>query len=220
MDFEKARFNMVEQQIRPWDVLDFDVLDALSEVPREYFVGEEFQGLAYADQNLPLPNGSRMLEPRIVARLIQGLALKKTDSVLEVGTGSGYATALLAQLAGKVVSVDIDAEQQKRAAQALEKVASENVSLQVYDGLAQTNEAAPFDAIYIGGAINSDSIPEVLKQQLKDGGKMVVVLGQAPVQRALLLTKQGEQYAEKVLFDTLIPELNSSAVKKPIKFNF
>ena len=106
MDFEKARFNMVEQQIRPWDVLDFDVLDALEEIPRERFVNESLQGLAYADMELPLANGHKMLEPKIVARLAQSLKLTKTDTVLEIGTGSGYATALLAKLAGKVVSDD------------------------------------------------------------------------------------------------------------------
>ncbi|ENW4148736.1 TPA: protein-L-isoaspartate O-methyltransferase, partial [Neisseria gonorrhoeae] len=100
MDFEKARFNMVEQQIRPWDVLDFDVLDALEEIPRELFADESLQGLAYADMELPLANGHKMLEPKIVARLAQGLKLTKNDTVLEIGTGSGYATALLAKLAG------------------------------------------------------------------------------------------------------------------------
>ena len=115
MDFEKARFNMVEQQIRPWDVLDFDVLDALMEIPRERFVGSDFQGLAYADIEVPLPNGGKMLEPKIVARLAQGLKMTAADTVLEIGTGSGYATALLGKLAGKVVSDDIDAAQQNRA---------------------------------------------------------------------------------------------------------
>lgn len=104
MDFEKARFNMVEQQIRPWDVLDFDVLDALEEIPRELFADESLQGLAYADMELPLANGHKMLEPKVVARLAQGLKLTKNDTVLEIGTGSGYATALLAKLAGRVVS--------------------------------------------------------------------------------------------------------------------
>lgn len=115
MDFEKARFNMVEQQIRPWDVLDFDILDALEEIEREHFVGEAFQGLAYADMELPLTNGHKMLEPKVVARLAQGLKLKKDETVLEIGTGSGYATALLSKLAGTVVTDDIDAEQQQRA---------------------------------------------------------------------------------------------------------
>ena len=127
MDFEKARFNMVEQQIRPWDVLDFDILDALEEIEREHFVGEAFQGLAYADMELPLTNGHKMLEPKVVARLAQGLKLKKDETVLEIGTGSGYATALLSKLAGKVVTDDIDAEQQQRAKKVLDELGFTNV---------------------------------------------------------------------------------------------
>jgi len=113
--FEQARFNMVEQQIRPWSVLDFDVLDALAEVPREQFVTPEQQAYAYADLSLPLPNGSAMLEPKVVARLIQGLKLTKKDTVLEIGTGSGYATAVLAKLAGRVITIDTDEAQQHGA---------------------------------------------------------------------------------------------------------
>ncbi|MDO4997244.1 MAG: protein-L-isoaspartate O-methyltransferase [Neisseria sp.] len=218
MNFEKARFNMVEQQIRPWDVLDFDVLDALSDIAREYFVGEQHQGLAYADQTLPLPNGSHMLEPRIVARLVQGLTLKNTHKVLEIGTGSGYATAVLAKLAEQVISVDIDVEQQNRAAAALQKSGIENISLQVGDGLREQNTAAPFDAIYVGGAIAE--IPETLKNQLSDNGRLVAVVGTAPVQRAILLEKNGNEYKQSVLFDTLIPSLNSQVAKAKDPFNF
>ena len=111
MNFEQARFNMVEQQIRPWDVLDFDVLDALQDIPRELFVQPSQQGYAYADLALPLPNGSQMLEPKIVGRMAQGLALKKHERVLEIGTGSGYATAVLAKLAHEVTTCDIDRQQ-------------------------------------------------------------------------------------------------------------
>ena len=136
MDFAKARFNMVEQQIRPWDVLDFDLLDALQDLPRELFVSEEQKAYAYSDTPLPLPNGGTMLEPKIVARLVQGLALQKTDSVLEIGTGSGYATALLAKLCGEVTTIDLDADQQVRAKMALTAIAQENVIFQTGDGLA------------------------------------------------------------------------------------
>ena len=122
MDFQQARFNMVEQQIRPWDVLNFDLLDALESIPREKFVQENQQGYAYADISLALPNGGRMLEPKIVARMIQGLSLTKTDRVLEVGTGSGYATAVLATLAGSVRTFDTDSSQQARAKAALQQL--------------------------------------------------------------------------------------------------
>lgn len=206
MDFEKARFNMVEQQIRPWDVLDFDVLDALAEIPRELFVDEDLQGLAYADMALPLANGHKMLEPKVVARLAQGLKLTKNDTVLEIGTGSGYATALLVKLAGRVISDDIDAEQQNRAKAVLDGLGLDNIDYVQNNGLTELSAGAPFDAVYVGGAVNL--VPEVLKEQLKDGGRMVVIVGRKPVQRALLITRRGDVFEEKVLFDTLVAHLD------------
>ncbi|RQL40553.1 protein-L-isoaspartate O-methyltransferase family protein [Neisseria meningitidis] len=202
MDFEKARFNMVEQQIRPWDVLDFDVLDALAEIPRERFVDASLQGLAYADTELPLANGHKMLEPKVVARLAQGLKLTKNDTVLEIGTGSGYAAALLAKLAGRVVSDDIDAEQQNRAKAVLDGLGLDNIDYVQNNGLTELSAGAPFDAVYVGGAVNI--VPDVLK----DGGRMVVIVGRKPVQRALLITRKGDVFEEKVLFDTLVAHLD------------
>lgn len=216
MDFAQARFNMVEQQIRPWDVLDFDVLDALADIPREAFVTEEQQTYAYADLPLPLPNGGTMLEPKIVARLVQGLALKAGESVLEIGTGSGFATALLSKLAGKVTTVDVDAEQQARAKAVLDSLACENIDYVQADGLAKT--IGEFDAIYVGGALHS--IPDVLVGQLKEGGRLVAAVGEAPVQRARVLTKQGGKLVEKTLFDTFVSYLNSNAAPAPSKFQF
>ncbi|MFP5073931.1 protein-L-isoaspartate O-methyltransferase family protein [Neisseria sp. WLZKY-1] len=218
MDFAKARFNMVEQQIRPWDVLDFDILDALDAIPREAFVSREQQGYAYADLTLALPNGSAMLEPKVVARLIQGLALKKTDKVLEIGTGSGYASAVLAKLAGEVVTVDIDPEQQQRAQTVLDSLGFDNIVYAQGDGLATQNAAAPFDAIYVGGA--AEGVPEVLKNQLKDGGRLVIVTGRNPVQRARLITREGEKFGEKILFDTMIPYLSDKTAKPFGDFDF
>ena len=218
MDFEKARFNMVEQQIRPWDVLDFDILDALEEIEREHFVGEAFQGLAYADMELPLTNGHKMLEPKVVARLAQGLKLKKDETVLEIGTGSGYATALLSKLAGKVVTDDIDAEQQQRAKKVLDELGFTNVDYVQNNGLTEASQGAPFDAIYVGGAV--DSVPEILKEQLKDGGRMVVIVGRKPVQRVLLLTRNGNEISEKVLFDTVVAHLEDKSANPFGDFDF
>ena len=218
MDFAKARFNMVEQQIRPWDVLDFDILDALDAIPREAFVSREQQGYAYADLTLALPNGSAMLEPKVVARLIQGLALKKTDKVLEIGTGSGYASAVLAKLAGEVVTVDIDPAQQQRAKSVLDGLGFDNIVYAEGDGLATQNAAAPFDAVYVGGA--AEGVPEVLKNQLKDGGRLVIVTGHDPVQRARLITREGDRFGEKVLFDTMIPYLSDKTAKPFGDFDF
>lgn len=218
MNFEKARFNMVEQQIRPWDVLDFDILDALSEIPREAFVSESHKPYAYSDTVLPLPNGGSMLEPKIVARMIQGLDLKPLDKVLEVGTGSGYATAVLRKMAGEVVTIDIDAEQQARAKEVLDGLDLNNITYQIGDGLSGEAGGSPFDAIYIGGAVNN--VPETLKQQLKDGGRMVVVTGDAPVQRARLIIREGNKFTEATLFDTLIPKLSSKTDTPADKFSF
>ncbi|WP_416191443.1 protein-L-isoaspartate O-methyltransferase family protein [Neisseria sp. CCUG12390] len=218
MDFDKARFNMVEQQIRPWDVLDFDVLDALMEIPRERFVAEAQRGLAYSDTELPLPNGHKMLEPKVVARLVQGLKLSKQDKVLEIGTGSGYATALLAQLAGEVVSDDLDTEQQNRAKAVLDGLGYQNIYYAQNDGLAEHTEGAPFDAVYVGGGVHD--VPETLKAQLKDGGRMVVVVGGKPVQRALLVTRSGNEFSETVLFDTLIAGLDDKTARPFGGFDF
>ncbi|WP_118997094.1 protein-L-isoaspartate O-methyltransferase family protein [Neisseria polysaccharea] len=218
MDFEKARFNMVEQQIRPWDVLDFDVLDALAEIPRELFVDEDLQGLAYADMELPLANGHKMLESKVVARLAQGLKLTKNDTVLEIGTGSGYAAALLAKLAGRVVSDDLDAEQQNRAKAVLDGLGLDNIDYVQNNGLTEPSAGAPFDAVYVGGAVNM--VPDVLKQQLKDGGRMAVIVGHKPVQRALLITRRGDTFEEKALFDTLVAHLDDKDAHPFDSFNF
>ncbi len=207
MDFAKARFNMVEQQIRPWDVLDFDLLDALSEIPRERFVLEQHQNIAYADQQLPLANGGMMLEPRVLAKLIQALALKKTDKALEVGTGSGYGAAILSQLAQQVLTVDIDQDQQNWAREALTACELANISYAIADGLTGVTEQAPYDAILVGGAV--PSIESNLKDQLADGGRLVAILNHSHPMKAVLITRQGNQFNETTLFETSAPALVS-----------
>lgn len=218
MDFQQARFNMVEQQIRPWDVLDFDLLDALETIPREEFVMPEQRGYAYADLPLPLPNGHYMLEPKIVARLVQGLALKKHETVLEVGTGAGYATAVLASLAAHVYTIDTDAQQQQFAHTILKRLNFLNIDYTVGDGLQSQGEAQ-YDAIYIGGGL--PIVPETLFPNLKpNGGRMVVIVGSAPVQRAMLITRHDDTFQERVLFDTLVVGLNQKAISTGSKFVF
>lgn len=218
MDFNTARFNMVEQQIRPWDVLNFELLDVLSDIPRERFVLPQQQSIAYADQALSLANGGEMLEPKIVARLIQGLKLKKRDKVLEIGTGSGYATAILAKMASNVTTVDIDAAQQQFARSALTDLCIENVHYQIADGLADKIIGAPFNAIYVGGSI--PVLPQVLLDQLTDNGKLVAIVGEAPVMQAKLFEYQGKVLKETVLFETVVPALHSLSVPKPSQFRF
>lgn len=218
MDFNTARYNMVEQQIRPWDVLNFDLLDVLSDIPRERFVLPQQQEVAYTDQALGLANGGKMLEPKVVARMIQALQLNLTDTVVEIGTGSGYATAILAKMAGKVISVDIDAEQQQRAQFVLSDLDYTNISYKICDGLADKLPGAPFSAIYVGGSL--PTLPTTLLEQLAEDGRMVAIIGEAPVMRAILFERQNNQLKETVLFETVAPALHSLETPTPNQFRF
>ena len=218
MDFNTARFNMVEQQIRPWDVLNFDLLDVLGEIPRERFVLPQQQGIAYTDQTLALANGGKMLEPKVAARLIQGLDLNLGDHVLEVGTGSGYATAILAKLAGQVTTFDIDSEQQKQAAFVLGDLGYTNIHYHTGDGLVGVKSDAPFSAVYVGGSI--PVLPQALLEQLPENGRLVAIIGDAPVMLAKLFVRQDNAFHETVLFETVAPSLHSAATPTPSKFVF
>jgi protein-L-isoaspartate(D-aspartate) O-methyltransferase len=218
MDFNIARYNMVEQQIRPWDVLDFDLLDVLSDIPRERFVLPQQQEVAYTDQALALANGGKMLEPKVVARMIQALKLNLTDTVVEIGTGSGYATAILAKIAGKVITVDIDAEQQQRAQSVLSDLDYTNISYKTCDGLADKLPGAPFSAIYVGGSL--PKLPATLLDQLAEDGRIVAIIGEAPVMRAILFERQNNQFKETILFDTVAPALHSIEAPAPNRFKF
>jgi protein-L-isoaspartate(D-aspartate) O-methyltransferase len=218
MDFNTARYNMVEQQIRPWDVLDFDLLDVLSDIPRERFVLTQQQQLAYSDQSLALANGGKMLEPKVMARLIQALKLTLADTVVEIGTGSGYATAVMAKLAGQVMTVDIDAQQQQKAKVVLDDLGYNNIKYKTCDGLAEKLTDTSFSAIYVGGAISY--LPAILPEQLAENGRMVAIIGDAPVMRAMLFERQNKQLQETILFETVAPTLHSLAIDQPNSFKF
>lgn len=218
MDFSKARFNMVEQQIRPWDVLDFELLDVLNEIPREYFVLPEQQNIAYTDCALKLANGGYMLEPKTIARLIQGLSLSGHERVLEVGTGSGYATAILAKLADTVITFDTDATQQQAAQNHLAQLGLENIEFCVGDGFATPSNPALYDAIYIGGSI--PTLPQQLLHSLQDGGRLVVIIGEQNPMRAKQIVRQGNEFKESILFDTFAPALHSPLVAAKSHFQF
>ncbi len=216
MDFAKARFNMVEQQIRPWDVLDFDLLDALSEIPRERFVQTQHQNIAYADEKLPLANGGKMLEPRVLAKMIQALELTKQTKVLEVGTGSGYGTAILSLLSQQVLTVDIDQTQQNTARDALNSCELSNISYAICDGLHGVSEQAPYDAIIIGGAI--PAISNSLKEQLTDGGKLIAIINNTFPMKAVLIVRSGNSFNETTLFETDAPLLVSKQANAAFEF--
>jgi len=217
MNIEQARFNMIEQQIRPWEVLDPQVLDLLFVVKREDFVPAAYRNLAFADMEIPLGSGQVMLAPRVEAKLLQELGIKKTDKVLEIGTGSGYMAALLAARAEHVVTIESRPELADFARQNLERAGVANVTVQTACGAAGWAQSGPYDAIVVSGAL--PSVPEALLKQLRVGGRLAVVVGEAPVMEAQLITCTGEGIYNTVnLFETVIPALDGVAQKPAFSF--
>jgi len=217
MDFERARFNMVEQQIRPWEVLDQRVLDLLLRVRREDYVPEAYRTLAFADMEIPLGHGEKMLQPKLEARMLQELALKETDRILEVGTGSGYMTALLASLGGHVYSIEIISEFSASAAARLKAHAIENVTLEVGDAARGWDRHSPYDAILLTGSV--PILPEAFQKSLKPGGRLMAVIGEAPVMEAQLVTCVSAGIYNSVgLFETCIAPLRNALQPKRFVF--
>jgi len=211
--YEQARFNMVEQQIRTWDVLDNNVLDLLFSIKREGFVKPEYKEIAFSDLEIPLPGGQKMLCPKIEARLVQELKLNHNDKVLEIGTGSGYVTALMAKLAEFVYSVEIDEINREFAMNNLMQTGISNIDIISGNGINGLPNKAPYDKIFIGGALIS--IPSAIKQQLKVGGKLVGFVGNSPVMHAVLVEKISEnEYKETQLFETQIEYLIGENTKQ------
>lgn len=214
---EQARFNMIEQQIRTWEVLDPKVLQLLNEVPREKFISPAYQGLAFADIEIPLAYGQTMLSPKLEARILQSLNIKPTDQVLHIGTGSGYFTALLAHMAAHVISLDINAELSATAAYKLAQNNIHNVSIELANGINGFNPRKPYDVIVFTGS--SPVEPPHVRQQLKVGGTMFIVLGTAPAMQATLIERVSETaFRETVLFETCIPELDNATQRNGFEF--
>ena len=222
MDFDQARFNMIESQIRTWDVLDQAVLDAVATVKREHFVPDRYRELAFADMQIPLRSapsdpGEVMLSPKLQARMLQELTLSSTDTVLEIGTGSGYVTALLSRLVRRVVSIEIVAEFTERAQGNLQVINASNVELEVGDGANGWEAMAPYDAILLTGSV--PVLPESFKAQLTRGGRLLAVIGEEPVMTATLVTRVTDtDYGMSGLFETCIPTLRN--VRRPTRFVF
>lgn len=213
LDLERTRFNMVEQQVRPWDVVDMRVLEALTKVQREHFVPEEFRDLAFADTALPLPHGESMMAPVVEGRMLQGLAVQASDSVLEIGTGSGFITACLGYLARDVLSVEIHADLAERARQKLLEARTSNASVVTADALGSFTSEREFDAIALTGAVHRE--PEKFRRWLKPGGRLFLVRGLAPVMEAVVITRIGaDVYREQSLFETQLPYLVNAAPPK------
>ncbi len=222
---EQARFNMIEQQIRPWEVLDSRVLGLLESVHREDFAPEAMRGLAFADMELPLTQpaveGQVMLAPRVEARLLQDLAVQATDQVLEIGAGSGHMAALLSRLGQRVVSLEIDEQLAQGARERLRTAGFENVDVRVADATANDFAACrgeqPWDVILLSGSVAE--VPHALLRLLAPGGRLAAIVGEEPVMRATVITRVGEEAFHSVQpWDTLAPRLRN--FPQPSRFHF
>jgi protein-L-isoaspartate(D-aspartate) O-methyltransferase len=228
MNIEQARFNMIEQQIRPWNVLDQDVLDLLLVVKREEFVPAAHKALAFVDTEIPLPGGEAMFTPKLEARVVQEVLVKKHENVLEIGAGSGYMAALLAHKARHVTTVEILPELKAMAEANLAKAGIGNVTVELGDGSQGWSKGAPYDVIVISGGAPYDvivisgaleSLPEAFLKQVKVGGRIAAIIGQAPVMSAEIITRVSETAYDTVkVFETNVKPLTTTATAS--KFTF
>lgn len=209
MDIEQARFNMVEQQIRPWDVLDQDILDLLFVVRRENFVPAALRDLAFVDTPIPLGHGAEMLEPKIEARVLQELHVRSTDTALEIGTGSGYMAALLGARASQVTTVEIEPVLAGQARENLIASGALNVRVELGDAAQGWPVHAPYDVILVSGGL--PVLPQELVAQLRPGGRLIAFIGEAPLMNATLVTLNADgSQTREILFETLLPTLRNA----------
>jgi len=218
MNIENARFNMIEQQIRPWDVLDLDVLGLLSIVKRENYVPAEYRDLAFADLELPLPGGaSKMLFPRVEARVLQELGVKKHENVLVIGAGSGYLAALFAHRAQHVTAVEIDPAIAKFAEDNLRNDGVTNAEVVLGDGSRGWAAKAPYDVICVAGGL--PVVPQEMLEQLKVGGRLSAFVGGRPVMKAQIITRVDEkQFRIADVFETYVEPLQNAVHAPRFKF--
>jgi protein-L-isoaspartate(D-aspartate) O-methyltransferase len=219
MDLNQARFNMIEQQIRPWEVLDPQVLELLSVVRREDFVPLAHKALAFVDMEIPLGNAPHqvMLAPRVQARLLQDLAVQKTDKVLDIGTGSGFMAALLGHQAASVLSLESDAALAAQAQVNLQKAGVHNVTVRQADGSQGAAADGPFDVILLSGSVAE--VPAELLQQLSMGGRLAAIVGDEPIMRATVITRSGSNsWTTTEPWDCNAPRLSGFA--EPSHFSF
>ena len=214
---EQARFNMIEQQIRPWDVLDPEVLSLLSVVKREDFVPLAHKALAFVDMELPLPEGQCMLAPRVEARMLQQLQVQKHEKVLEIGAGSGYMAALLAHRAQRVISLEIKPALAQLARANLQQAGITNAEVREADGSKDVSVDGPFDVIVLSGSVAE--IPKALLAQLKPGGRLAAIVGEEPMMRATFVTRVADaSYRTAQPWDTIAPRLRN--FPEPSRFSF
>jgi protein-L-isoaspartate(D-aspartate) O-methyltransferase len=217
MNIEQARFNMIEQQIRPWNVLDQDVLDLLHVVKREQFVPAAYENLAFADTEIPLPAGAAMLAPKLEARLLQEIMLKKHENVLLVGVGSGYLAALLAHKGRQVTAVEIAPELKQLAEKNLTKAGVSNVTVELGNGAEGWAKGAPYDVIVISGSL--PVLPDAFLKELKVGGRIAVVVGEPPVMSCNVITRVADTAYDTVkVFETNIKPLTGAPALSHFEF--
>lgn len=215
MNTEQARFNMVESQIRPWNVLDQRVLDLMSSTPREEFVPETYRNVAFSDTNIPLGHDQVMMPPKLEARMVQSLDIKPNDEALEIGTGSGYVAALLARSCRRVTTVEIHAELSESAGGKLAEQGIENVACNVGDGVEGWVQSAPYDVIAVTGSVHQ--LDSHFQEQLRIGGRLFVIVGNPPVMDATLITRISDtEWARESLFETSLPAL--AGAQSPPRF--
>jgi protein-L-isoaspartate(D-aspartate) O-methyltransferase len=217
LNLEQARFNMIEQQVRTWDVLDQRVLDTMHAIPREAFVPPRYRALAFADTNIPLGHAQVMMAPKVEGRLLQALAIRPQDSVLEIGTGSGYLTACLAAMARHVTSIDIVPEFTTTAGERLREQQITNVTLTSADAASGIDSGERFDVIAVTGSL--PVLHRQFHQALETGGRLFVITGTPPVMEACLITRIDERnWAAESLFETSIPPLLHAAEPQAFVF--
>ena len=217
MNTELARFNMIEQQIRTWEVLDRSVLELLAVVKREDFVPAEYSAMAFVDTEVPLPCGQSMLAPKVEARLLQELGVQRHERVLEVGAGSGHMAALLAHRAQHVTTLELRPELARMASENLRRAWIMNVTVLEADASRTVPDDGPYDVIVLSGSVAE--VPRTLLAQLKPGGRLTAIVGQLPVMRAVLLTRSGDPgFSTIELFDTVAPRLDGFG--EPSRFVF
>ncbi|HET7525255.1 MAG TPA: protein-L-isoaspartate O-methyltransferase [Burkholderiaceae bacterium] len=217
MNLELARFNMIEQQIRPWNVLDPAVLSLLAVVRREDFVPPAYRALAFVDCEVPLPEGQCMLAPKVEARLLQEAAVQRHERVLEIGAGSGFMAALLAHRARSVLTLELHASLAALATANLRRAGVDNCQVRAQDGARGVAEEAPFDVIVLSGSVNA--VPQQLLEQLAPEGRLMAIVGNEPMMRAVRVQRLDDtRFETRDLFDTVAPRLRG--FQEPSRFHF
>jgi protein-L-isoaspartate(D-aspartate) O-methyltransferase len=213
MNLEKARYNMIEQQVRSWDVLDENILALLASVHRENFVPTTLQAFAFTDMQIPLAHNQVMMPPREEGRMLQALKITPEERILEIGTGSGFITLLLSKLSQSVLSVEIFPELRTQAMQKLEAAKLKIGTLELGDGCDGWERGGPYDVICVTGSL--PACPPSLKRQMKVGGRLFTVIGNAPAMSAVLITRLGpDEWSEEKLYETVIPRLITTRREK------